>query len=1151
MSSFSTNEWKATKYLRFLVFFCALALFSLVLFSSLKPTTASLDQISGLKMAPPNPDFVAFLQAMEERRPRQTLTPEGFGLGEVPPPLNLDHNQGITVFPPRETYPSAYDLRLLAKLTPIKNQGSCGSCWAFATYGSLESFLLLSEYWDFSEQHLIDNHGFDYGPCAGGNHWMSSAYLGRWSGPVLEQDDPYIYSSTLDQNGVAVRKHVQEVIFLPSRSNYLDNDNIKAAVTTYGAVYASMYWSASYYNSAYFAYYCNLSGSGTNHAVAIVGWDDNFDRNKFNPVPPGNGAFIMRNSWGSSWGEGGYFYLSYYDTRFQPGACFTAEATSNYSGIYNYDYLGWVTSFGYGSNTAWGANIFAANSSDPITAIGLYTASVNSSYELYIYTGVNTGNPRSGTMVFSQSGTIASPGYHTIALSSPVALSPGTLFSVVLKLTTPGYNYPIPAEKPYAGYSSGATANPNESFISSDGTSWSDLGASSHKANICLKAFTRIASQGYPISGYVRDALGNGVTLVTLNGLPSSPQTDSNGYYLDQVPLGWSGTATPLNPGYTFTPSSRTYASVNHSYNNQNYLAVSGSCSYSISPLSANYPSVGGLGNISVTAGSGCSWTAISQASWIIITSGSSGTGSGTVSYQVATNFSPGLRQGQIIVAGQAFLISQEGSGAAFTPNNFQIIPEVIWAAATGGGTWVTEIQVIDLTGGSQVRASFYCGGGLSRGPFLVWTNSGQAGRTIRFSNFLSQLQTGDSGFNYYGRVGAVTFFTQDTGHRILVTARTVNGNFGKTFPGINPVSSELAYVGHEMILTNLASTGTYRSFAGFFNPSAFPVTVSFTLHDSLGNIIGSPFTETFTGNDFKSFNIFVKAGITSSGYSNCWFKIQPTSGSGQLICFGSSANNYSNDTAAHFAFSAGPGYINSPSNNQVIPEVIWASATGGGTWTTEVQVLDQSGGSQVQVFFRYGGGASRGPFLLWTNSGGAGRAARFTNLLASLDGMDPDPTFSYFGRVGAVEFITQDNDHRIVVTARTVNGNYGKTFPGLNKITSHLAQVGSDMILTNLDKNLSYRSFAGGYNPTSSSLTVEFYLFDDNGNQLGNSFIENFAGYDFKSFNVFQKAGLTEDYSNCFLKIHPLFGSGQLLCYASSANNASNDTAAHISILR
>ncbi|MGQ9578360.1 MAG: lectin like domain-containing protein [Candidatus Aminicenantales bacterium] len=859
----------------------------------------------------------------------------------------------------------------------------------------------------------------------------------------------------------------------------------------------------------------------------------------------------MRNSWGSSWGEGGYFYLSYYDTRFRPGASFTAESTSNYLGIYNYDFLGWVTSFGYGSNTAWGANIFSANSSNPIEAVGFYVASVNSSYELYIYTGVSTGNPRSGTMVLSQSGTITSPGYHTIALSSPVALSPGTLFSVVVKLTTPGYNYPIPAEMPYAGYSSAATANPNESFISSDGTSWSDLGASSHKANICLKAFTRIPSQGYPISGYVRDALGNGVTFVTLNGLPSSPQTDTDGYYLDQVPLGWSGTATPLNPGYTYTPSSRTYASVNHSYNNQNYLAVSGSCSYSISPLSANYPSVGGLGNISVTAGSSCSWAAISQATWITITSGSSGTGNGTVNYQIATNSSPGLRQGQIIVAGQAFLISQEGSAAAFTPNNFQIIPEVIWAAATGGGTWVTEIQVIDLTGGSQVRASFYYGGGLSRGPFLVWTNSGQAGRTIRFSNFLSRLQTEDSGFNYYGRVGAVTFSTQDTAHRILVTARTVNGDFGKTFPGINPVSSELANVGHEMILTNLASTGTYRSFAGFFNLSAFPVTVSFTLHDSLGNIIGSPFTETFTGNDFKSFNVFVKAGITSSSYSNCWFKIQPTSGSGQLICFGSSANNYSNDTAAHFAFSAGPGYINSPSNNQVIPEVIWASATGGGTWTTEVQVLDQSGGSQVQVFFRYGGGASRGPFLLWTNSGGAGRAARFTNLLASLDGMDPDQTFSYFGRVGAVEFTTQDNDHRIVVTARTVNGNYGKTFPGLNKITSHLAQVGSDMILTNLDKSLSYRSFAGGYNPTSSLLTVEFYLFDGDGNQLGNSFIENFAGYDFKSFNVFQKAGLTEDYSNCFLKIHPLSGSGQLLCYASSANNNSNDTAAHISILR
>jgi hypothetical protein len=133
--------------------------------------------------------------------------------------------------------------------------------------------------------------------------------------------------------------------------------------------------------------------------------------------------------------------------------------------------------------------------------------SPNSPYEIYIYTGV-TSDPVSGFLVGTKVGTIAFPGYHTISLVSPIPLTAGQKFSVVVKLTTPGYNYPIPAEQPWKNYSSHATANPGESFISNNGNSgsWEDLTSYSwcQECNVCLKAFTaeKITLQS-PVDGEI------------------------------------------------------------------------------------------------------------------------------------------------------------------------------------------------------------------------------------------------------------------------------------------------------------------------------------------------------------------------------------------------------------------------------------------------------------------------------------------------------------------------------------------------------------------------------------------------------------------------------------------------------------------------
>ncbi len=446
-------------------------------------------------LAPLNPAFLEYLRELQAPIVR-SLAVDGHLLGFIPSPLDLSHLAGQSMLPAQKILaaPSFYDLRTQGKLTPVRDQEDCGSCWAFGTYGSLESNLLPGETWDFSENNLKNTHGFDIGHCAGGNGDLSTAYLARWSGPVMEADDPYNAESDVSPSGLTTRKLIQEVIIVPDRAGSSDNENIKQAIMAYGGVMTAMYMNEStYYDSNNYAYYYNGS-SNSNHAVVIVGWDDNFDRNRFPSVPPGNGAFIIRNSWGTGWGENGYFYVSYYDSNIgKSNYVFNgAEPTTLYHRVYQYDPLGWINDIGYtGSNTAWFANVFTAVESEALVAVSFYTASPNSTYALYIYTGVASG-PTSGSLAGSQTGTIPSVGYHTVSLAVPAPLTSGEKFSVVVKLTTPGYNYPVPVEQPIKGYSSQATSNPGESYISGDGNSWSDVTSISWCAqcNVCLKAFT-------------------------------------------------------------------------------------------------------------------------------------------------------------------------------------------------------------------------------------------------------------------------------------------------------------------------------------------------------------------------------------------------------------------------------------------------------------------------------------------------------------------------------------------------------------------------------------------------------------------------------------------------------------------------------------
>ena len=228
--------------------------------------------------APLNPAFDADQQRQQTCAKR---TFDGHPLGYIPSRIRLPvpHSPLMGSF---TALPAQYDLRTTGKLTPIKNQEESGCCWAFASYGSLESCLLPGASWDFSENNMKNNSGYDYDPnFGGGNYEMATAYLARWgyqtstafpcgAGPVLNSQDPYNDTSTYSPN-FSPSLHVQQVAFLPTRANAIDNTAIKEAVMQYGAVGISLDYEDEDYNSDTFAYYNNSIGTANNHAVDIVG----------------------------------------------------------------------------------------------------------------------------------------------------------------------------------------------------------------------------------------------------------------------------------------------------------------------------------------------------------------------------------------------------------------------------------------------------------------------------------------------------------------------------------------------------------------------------------------------------------------------------------------------------------------------------------------------------------------------------------------------------------------------------------------------------------------------------------------------------------------------------------------------------------------
>jgi len=470
------------------------------------PEQALPPNVTAANEGPLNPDYVAY-----QLKPEPMTTDDGYALGDVPSPITRPDVKDIPLFGPGvHAVETRYDLRDYNKVSPVEDQNPFSTCWAFATYGSLESTIRPNATLIFSEKNLVNlaRPGVsDAVTDLSGGIDKSMAYLTRWAGPVDEATDPYPKVTWTGSASYPAVMHVQNVILFPARSNRTDTDNIKLALEKYGAVDSALEWSSDLFlNKSSYAYYMPASHPkiGGGHDVTIIGWDDSYPATNFKDIPPGNGAWIVKNSWGTNWGIHGFFYVSYYDKYFgsalQPDntskdtGIILGEPVDNYKGIYYYDPLGECAEYYFGTTpkTSTVANRFTATSPGTIKAIGFFSTDVHTSYKAEIYRNPTDG-PAGGTPVATFSGTLPYMGYSTIVVPSEnqVRVNTGDTFSVVLTLTNPLNPDVAAVEMPRAGYCRDATSHPGESYFSTDdGRSFKDLTTTLENANFCIKVYT-------------------------------------------------------------------------------------------------------------------------------------------------------------------------------------------------------------------------------------------------------------------------------------------------------------------------------------------------------------------------------------------------------------------------------------------------------------------------------------------------------------------------------------------------------------------------------------------------------------------------------------------------------------------------------------
>lgn len=511
--------------------------------------------------------------------------------------------------------PSSWDSRDKGWVTPVKDQNPLGTCWTFSANAVIETQLLRTGRgtWDLSEKNMTLLSGFEGDWNSGGNNDMASAHLLRWSGAVMETNDVYFTNGNDSYNVTSAKRewevtrpsvpldpalHIQNVVWVPALDGTETTRNaLKAAIMNYGAVSTCIYASSTspYMNGS--AYYCNLD-LGCDHAITVVGWDDNYSTNNFKSTcrPPSNGAWLIKNSWGTSSGDGGYWHVSYYDKNFgtYDGAVFIpATPEENYTAVYGYDKHGVLYDFvqehveksPYYDPFDLMAAVFTSGWNEELAAVGVYNLLSSSPYEISIYTNVtrNAETPTAGgALVCQLTGTLSHAGFTTIRLPSPITLADHATFSVVFRqtgngrsnplcCTSIGYCYPhLDLGQSYFGYS-GTNGEEDVWIDGADKDIISQVDYTDEAWAACIKAYTRttVAARAGDAPGEKSDGTQALADLAATNALAYAQHGETFGAFANIVGANgrtlWTNWLIGLDPDDSSTSDFRLYIAVTNS----------------------------------------------------------------------------------------------------------------------------------------------------------------------------------------------------------------------------------------------------------------------------------------------------------------------------------------------------------------------------------------------------------------------------------------------------------------------------------------------------------------------------------------------------------------------------------------------------------